>query len=241
MLASPNRIIWITGSSSGIGRALAERFASNGDIVVLSGRRRSRLERVQKGIRAGGRDAIVVECDVRQEDSVNQAVRTIQRSVGAIDILVNNAGVSVFKEFVGTSVKEFDNIVGTNLRGSFLATKAVLPSMVRRARGVILNIVSFAARTTYTESSVYAASKAGMTALMEGLRAEVRSKGVKVVNVFPGAVRTPIWPSHVSKKHGRSMMTPEELALMVVAVANQPPSMMVEELVLRPQEGDINA
>jgi short-subunit dehydrogenase len=113
--------------------------------------------------------------------------------------------------------------------------------MIKRSEGTIVNIVSFAAKTTYTESSVYAASKAGMAALMEGLRAEVRGKGVKVVNVFPGAVRTPIWPSRVGKKYGNLMMSSEDLASLVVEAAQQPPSIMVEEIVVRPQQGDINA
>jgi 3-oxoacyl-[acyl-carrier protein] reductase len=172
---------------------------------------------------------------------VKSAVRSIRQSLGAIDILVNNAGVTVFKEFTKTSLQEFDTILHTNLRGSFLVTKEILPQMIKRSEGTIVNIVSFAAKTTYTESSVYAASKAGMAALMEGLRAEVRGKGVKVVNVFPGAVRTPIWPSRVGKKYGNLMMSSEDLASLVVEAAQQPPSIMVEEIVVRPQQGDINA
>lgn len=171
---------------------------------------------------------------------MESAARAIDGTIGTPDILVNNAGVTVFKEFVQTSVEEFDDIINTNLRGSFLTTKLILPLMIERRKGTILNVVSFAAKTTYTESSAYAASKAGMAAMMEGLRAEVRSKGIKIVNVFPGAVLTPIWHSKVRARHGRTMLTAEETANMIVSISCQPSSMMVEEIVIRPQGGDID-
>lgn len=241
MSSQSKRIVWITGAGSGIGEALSREFAANGDEVILSGRIESRLIDIQSKIRNKSGLACVVVCDVRNEVSVNEAARTIIGSVGIPEILVNNAGVTVFKKFMETSTQEFDDIIHTNLRGSFLTTKAMLPQMIEHGKGLILNIVSFAAKTTYTDSSAYAASKAGMAALMEGLRAEVRGKGIKIVNVFPGAVLTPIWHEKVRNKFGSRMMTPEEIARLIIEISCQPPSMMVEEIVIRPQQGDISA
>ncbi len=241
MAAEAPRLVWITGPGTGLGRALALEFAANDDTVVLSGRSEAPLRSLQTLIRDKKGKAEVILCDVRHEQAVVAAAARILETIGVPDILVNNAGVTVFKEFLETTVEEFDNIVQTNLRGSFLTTRAVLPRMMARGKGLIMNVVSYAAKTTYTESSVYAASKAGLAALMEGLRAEVRNKGVKITNIYPGAVLTPIWHPKVQAKHGSKMMTPAQVAATVVGISRQPDSMMLEEIVLRPQAGDIHA
>ncbi len=234
-------LVWITGASSGIGQALASEFAVHGSSVILSARDKPSLESLQKKIVDQNGIAQVVLCDVRKESSVHEAAKKILETEGTPDILVNNAGVTVFKSFADTTLAEFDEIVGTNLRGAFLTTKALLHGMIQRGSGLIMNVVSFAAKTTYTESSVYAASKSGLASLMEGLRAEVRDKDIKIINVFPGAVLTPIWHPKVQAKHGHKMLTAEATAKMIYAVSCQPPGMMVEEVVIRPQAGDFSA
>ena len=239
--SATQRLVWLTGASSGIGHALAREFAADGYTVIVTGRHRVALRRLVDRIQSTGGHAHVVGCDVRRESSIKTAAKSIQKSFGVPDIVVNNAGVTVFKSFADTSVRDFDDILDTNLRGAFLATKVFLSGMIKRRRGVVLNIVSYAAKTTYTESSAYAASKAGVAAMMDGLRAEVRDKGIKIVNVFPGAVLTPIWHPKVRTKFGGQMLTPEEVAKMIVAVVRQPSAMMVEEIVIRPQHGDVNA
>jgi len=241
MAVLPRRLVWITGASSGIGQALAFEYGTHACDVILSGRNESSLSSLSNKISARGGIVSVIACDVRHESSVNAAARKILDTIGIPDILVNNAGVTVFKRFAETTTEEFDDIIATNLRGPFLTTKAILNRMIERGSGIVMNIVSFAAKTTYTESSVYAASKSGLAAMMEGLRAEVRDKEIKIVNVFPGAVLTPIWHPKVQSKYGHRMMTAAEVAAMIYSVSCQPPSVMVEELVLRPQSGDINA
>jgi 3-oxoacyl-[acyl-carrier protein] reductase len=236
-----NRIVWITGAGSGIGHALAVEYANKAFTTIVSGRNDASLNRLRKTINDKGGNAHCFVCDVRNAESVNAVAQKIIGSIGIPDILVNNAGITVFKEFIETSVEEFDDIMSTNLRGSFLTTKAILPSMIKRKNGIVLNIVSFAAKTTYTASSAYAASKAGLAAMMDGLRTEVRSHGIKIVNVFPGAVLTPIWSSKVRTKYGNTMLTTQDAARMICSVSCQPQSLMVEELVIRPQIGDINA
>ena len=235
------RVVWITGAGSGLGRALALKFVARGDFVVLSGRNEGELRTVETDIRKQGGQTEVILCDVRSEPSVTTAVQMLTSINRFPDILVNNAGITVFKTFLDTAVQEFDDIVQTNLKGPFLTTKSVLPTMLHRGNGLIINVISYAAKTTYTESSVYAASKAGVAALMEGLRAEVRSEGIKIVNVFPGAVLTPIWHPKVRSKYGEKMMSVESAARAIVDLTDQPSDVMIEEIVLRPQSGDITA
>lgn len=229
----PSRIVWITGASSGIGKALAELFSLYGDTVIATSRSRKSLASL-RGV------SDVLACDVRKERDILRTARTILKQYRAIDIVVNNAGITSFKEFLRTSAEEFDDILDTNLRGIFLTTQAVLPSMLKRRRGMIVNILSYAAKTTYTKSAAYSAAKAGAEAMMNVLRAEVRGKGITVTNVYPGAVATSMWPAKFQKTHRASMMTGNEVAHLVYLLTRQPGSVHVEELVVRPQKGDLH-
>jgi len=193
---------------------------------------------LQKNILTSKGVCDLLPCDVQNEQSTLAAAETIFKKYNTVDVLINNAGVTYFKDFLSTSIQEFDHVINTNLRGLFLTTKAVVPTMVRHHAGKVMNILSFVTKTTYTKSSVYSSSKAGAEALMNGLRAEVRSEGIQIVNVYPGAVLTPIWhPRHQEQFHDQ-MLKPDDVAEMVFQVSVQPSSMMVEELVLRPQVGD---
>lgn len=232
-------VVWITGSSKGIGKAIAQAFAAIGARVILSGRNREKLTAVRRAIVESFGSAEVVPCDVSSEKSVEHAHAEITKKFGAIDVLVNNAGVTYFTSFEKTSVKQFDHVLATNLRGIFLCTKAVLPSMVRRRTGWIININSVSAITTFLDSSAYAASKAGALALSRGLRAEVRKKGVKIIDILPGAVETEMWNKSERKKFGTKMMKPDDVASVVVSIYCQPERALTEEIVLRPVEGDL--
>jgi NADP-dependent 3-hydroxy acid dehydrogenase YdfG len=138
-----------------------------------------------------------------------------------------------------TSIEEFDHIINTNLRGIFLTTKAVLPAMLQNQSGLVLNILSYVVKEVYTKSAAYSSSKAGAEAMMNVLRSEVRRQGINIVNVYPGAVSTPIWRQNQREKFGNQMLTPEQVAEMLYHVSSQPSSLMVEEIVLRPQGGDL--
>ena len=233
------RIVWITGASSGIGKALVELFVAGGDTVLASARNKGKLITLQRSLAGAAGECIPLVCDVRDERSVRTTAKEIRARFKRVDLLINNAGVTTFKDFVGTSVREFDSIIGTNLRGMFLVTKSVLPGMLERGRGMIVNIQSFAAKTTYTGSSVYSASKSGAAAMMDCLRAEVRGKGIKVLNVYPGATLTPMWKAPHQKRFAEVMMASREVARQVFEATRLPDSMMVEEIVLRPQMGDL--
>jgi NADP-dependent 3-hydroxy acid dehydrogenase YdfG len=234
-----SRIVWITGASSGIGRALAEEFASHGDSIAASARTYSNLSTLQSQIESASGLCKVFQCDVADADQVRASSEAIASTLGPVDILVNNAGVTYFKDFTATTVAQFDEVIATNLRGLFLTTRAVLPGMLERGGGMIMNVLSFAAKTVYTGSSVYAASKAGAEAMMNVLRAETRSKGIKIVNVYPGAVFTPIWHPKHREKYGHQMMKPDGIAKILYDLSCHSQDIVIEDIVIRPQVGDL--
>lgn len=239
-LSSSSRIVWITGAGSGIGKSLALACARNGDYVIATGRSRFLLQRLLNDLRKSGAGGEIFSCDVRNARAVERVARAISHRYGAIDLLVNNAGVTTFAPFVQTTLREFDDVLDTNLRGLFLTTRAVLPGMLKRKSGTIVNILSYAAKTTYTKSAAYSAAKAGAEALMNVLRAEVRKKGIQIMNIYPGAILTPMWPAKIRKRAASTMMSAEEFATLVVLLTRQQKSMHVEEIVIRPPVGDVN-
>ncbi|MBM4167121.1 MAG: SDR family oxidoreductase [Ignavibacteria bacterium] len=232
-------VVWITGASRGIGKELAKQFASIGCIVALSSRNEKELLKLEKEIVSVDGIAKSFPCDITTVKSVFQIHKKIQKELGEIEVLINNAGVTVFKSLEKTTVKEFDEVFAVNLRGMFLCMKVVLPSMLKRKKGWIFNILSTASRTTFINSGAYSASKAGGMMLGNVLREEVRNKNICVVNVFPGATKTKMWNEADRKKYSSRMMSPKSVAESVLQVYRFPSDVVCEEIVLRPIKGDI--
>ena len=232
-------VVWVVGASRGIGREIAKQFAWIGCEVCLSGRNARDLVSATKEIAMLGGRADSIPCDITSQQSILRTIQTIRRRVGEIDVLVNAAGITVFKTFLATTPDEFKRIVATNLYGQILCLKAVLPSMVKRKRGWIFNILSNAAVKTFEGSSAYTATKAGMRGLGKVLREEMRQFNVKVINVIPGATETQMWSAADRKTYGRRMMRPKSVAEAVLSVYQMPDDVVVDEIVLRPMRGDI--
>ncbi|MCX6163195.1 MAG: SDR family oxidoreductase [Ignavibacteriae bacterium] len=234
-----NKVVWITGASTGIGKEIAKVFSKSGYVVVVSSRRKSRLVGIVSEIKFAGREASAFVCNVASERSVQLTLKRIIEKYGRIDALINNAGVTAFKSFLETKVYDFDYIMNINLRGAFLCMKAVLPKMVKARRGHIINILSVAANTVFDNSSVYSASKAGLLLLSQSLRKEVRKLNIKVSNILPGAVETGMWDARTRQKYKNRMISPADIAEITLQVFNQPKKVLIEDVVVRPVKGDI--
>jgi NADP-dependent 3-hydroxy acid dehydrogenase YdfG len=230
--------VWVTGASRGIGKAIAEALLHDGHRVAVSARSRELLESIATGI--SNADAVLrVPLDVSDAEQVTRAAAFINERFGSVDVLVNNAGVTRFKPIVDTSIDEFNEIIDVNLKGVYYGIQSVLPSMIERRSGWIMNIISVTVKKIFINSGAYAASKAGVLALGNVLREELRAKGIKVTSIIPGATETEMWPEDVLKKHGKRMIPPEEIGRVVASMLRTPDSVMVEEITVRPQLGDL--
>ncbi len=229
--------IWITGASSGIGKETAKEFARIGCKVFASSRRHSIIELINRELNDENLSVEVYPCNVGSTTNVNQIVNKISEN-HSIDCLVNNAGISSFKKAEENSLKEIKDIINTNLIGSINCIKAVLPQMIERKRGTIINIISVTVDKVLTNSSAYSASKAGLHAYAKVLREEVRKYNIKVINIIPGATKTAIWPDKVLEKYSDRMMNPEDIARLIVSSYLQD-KFVTEEIILRPIGGDL--
>jgi 3-oxoacyl-[acyl-carrier protein] reductase len=230
--------VWITGASSGIGRAAAKEFVRTGCRVFVSGRRATELERLNQSLKKDKLELDVYPCNVASNANVEQTVKKIL-TAHKIDCLINNAGITSFKLAEENSINEIDDIINTNLLGSIYTIKAVLPQMIKQGGGTIINILSTAAKKIFTNSSAYTASKTGLKAYADVLREEVRKYKIKVVNVIPGATETPMWSQEIRKEHSERMMTVDDIARLLVWIFLQKENMVSEEIVVRPIEGDL--
>lgn len=233
------KVIWVTGASTGIGKEIANEFSRAGHIVVVTARRKSRLVSLVSEIKFADREASAFVCNVMSERSIQITAKRIREKYGRIDGLINNAGVTVFKSFLETKTFDYDNVIDTNLRGAFLCMKFVLPQMIKNKSGHIINLLSVAANTAFYRSSVYAASKAGLLAMSNCIREEVRKFNVKISNVLPGAVETAMWDNRTRQRYKNRMMTANNIAKIIVNIFEQPKKVCIEEVIVKPIKGNI--
>ena len=231
--------VWITGASSGIGRAAACEFARTGAKVFVSSRKAGELEMLNKELSREELDVEIFPCNVASFTNVEQTIKKII-AVNPVDCLINNAGITSFKKAESNSIQEINDIINTNLLGAIYAIKYVLPHMIERHGGTIINILSIITKKIFTNSSVYAASKSGLLAYTNSLREEVRKYNIKIINVVPGPVETPIWSEAVRKENAGKMMKPEDIAQILVWLYLQKGNMVTEEIVIRPITGDLS-
>lgn len=230
--------VWITGASSGIGRAAAKEFAKVGCNVFVSARRVTELERLKKELAKEKLSIGLHPCNIASAANVGQVVKKIT-SLHKLNCLVNNAGITSFKYAVDNSVQEINDVINTNLLGSIYAIKYVIPYMISDGGGTIINIISSAAKKIFTASSAYTASKMGLLGYTNVLREEVRKHNIRIINIYPGATETPMWSQEVRKENSDRMMTSEEIARLIVWAYLQEGNMVSEEIVVKPIQGDL--
>lgn len=186
-----NKVVFITGATSGIGKACAYKFASEGADIILNGRKIELMEEIKNELTAMGVDVLLLPFDVRDRESMRSAVESLEGKWENIDVLINNAGLvfGVDKEFEG-DLDEWDIMIDTNIRALLSMTRMVVPGMVSRGKGHIINIGSIAGDAAYPGGSVYCATKAAVKALSDGLRIDLVDTPLRVTNIKPGMVET---------------------------------------------------
>jgi NADP-dependent 3-hydroxy acid dehydrogenase YdfG len=237
-MATP--LLLITGASQGIGAAIAKVFARElpGRVrLALVARSAGNLAKVARACARFDAKVEVFACDVTQEQEVTALAARVREQLGVVDVLVNNAGKYMPSEFLSMSVAEFDAAIAANLRSLFLVSRAFAPAMARRGRGDIFNMSSVAGLQAYPGGAGYCAAKFGVTGLSKVMRAELRDKGVRVCTVYPGATVSPSWEG--SGIDWDRMMPAEDVARAFFDVYQLSRRTVVEEIVLRPQRGDV--
>ncbi len=191
-MTSKFTVALITGASSGIGLELARCLTRDGTKVALLARRKELLDSLAEEIRAAGGTALSLPCDVRERMAVHAAVAQTARELGPIDLLIANAGVGHIIPADAFDAALFEDTIRTNLLGAVYAVEAALPSMLSRHCGHLVGVSSLAAYRGFPMTHAYCASKSGLNAFLEGLRAEISDRGIRVTTVCPGFVRTPM-------------------------------------------------
>ena len=184
--------VFITGATSGFGKAIAEIFARNGHDCIITGRREERLDALQAELENKFNVAIYTLCfDVRDKVQVNKAIESLPPEWADIDILVNNAGLALGRDYFDeASLDDWETMLDTNVKGLIYVTKALLPSMTKRNSGHIINIGSTAAKEVYEKGNVYCASKSAVDAISQSMRIDLLRYGIKVTTIHPGAAET---------------------------------------------------
>lgn len=232
MLKGANVII--TGAGRGIGKSTALLFAEQGANCVLVSRTASDLAQVAAEIEKKGGRAFPLESDISNDEHVSKIVQDTISTFGSIEILINNAGLGWRNDVVKARVEDWDQTLAVNLRGAMRLTQKVLPVMMKKRNGVIINISSISGKIGYAGSSAYCASKFGLMGFTEALFKEVRNEGIKVSVICPGYVDTSLIPN--TRKIDRSkMIDPHDIAKACLFVATSSAVSCPTEIVILPQ------
>lgn len=230
------KTVLITGASAGIGWATALAFAARGANIVVTARREERLRELCDKIRASRIKAVYRAGDAAKEATAKACVALAVREFGKLDILINNAGAGNYKDLVDTSAEEYDELMDSNMKSSFLFTRHAAPQMIAQKSGEILFISSVAGLQGYAGEAVYCASKFAQIGFAQALDGELRKHGIKVGTICPGGVKT-----EFALGKGRTeesvktsyMMEPAEVAESIVFACLQPPNARILQLTVR--------
>jgi len=241
-----NKIVFITGASSGIGKASAESFAAEGAKLILTARRENLLKKFANELKQKYKtEVIVFKLDVRNRNEVQQLINNLPEEWKNIDILLNNAGLAKgLNKIYEDDIDNWEDMIDTNLKGLLYVTRAILPGMVERESGHVINIGSTAGHEAYPKGHVYCATKHAVNAITKALRIDVVDKNIRVSTVDPGAVETNFsnvrfFGDKEKAKNvykGLTPLTGKDVAEAVLFCATRPPHANIAEIILMPTQ-----
>jgi hypothetical protein len=236
-----NKIVLITGATSGIGLACARKFAANGDKLILTGRNEQRLDDIKKELTEKGTEVLTLVFDVRDREAAGRMIGSLTPKWQEIDVLVNNAGLALGlePEYEGNS-DDWETMIDTNVKGLLTMTRLIVPGMVKRNCGHIINVGSVAGDAAYAGGNVYCATKAAVKALSDGLRIDVAHTAVRVTNLKPGLVETNFSNVRFHGDNNRAAnvykgiqpLTGDDIADVAVFAANAPAHVQIAEVLI---------
>jgi NADP-dependent 3-hydroxy acid dehydrogenase YdfG len=238
-----DKVAIITGASSGIGQATALALSKSGAKIAIGARRTDRLESLKNQIAQKGGDVFTQKLDVTKKDDCDSFVEAVVKKWGTVDILVNNAGLMPLSFFKNRKVNEWDQMIDVNIKGVLYCTAAVIPHMLAKKSGHIINISSVAGRIVFPAGSVYCATKHAIVALSEGLRQEFSQRSnIRVTCVEPGVVATELTntitddslKAFVESTKKMESLKAEDIANAIVYAVESPPHVNVNEILIRP-------
>ena len=240
-----NTITLITGASSGIGEACAKQFAEAGSHLILLARRTESLEKLSGELQSTypGIRILIITCDVRDRMSTEQALQTLPEEWQNIDTLINNAGLSRgLSKIQDGDIDQWEEMIDTNVKGLLYVSRAILPGMIARKKGTIVNIASIAGRETYPSGNVYCATKSAVRTLSEAMRIDVNGSGVRVMNVDPGMVETEFSIVRFSGDEERAKqvyaglhpLTAHDVADVILFAVNRPSHVTLGDMLILP-------
>jgi 3-oxoacyl-[acyl-carrier protein] reductase len=230
------KVALITGASAGIGQASALALAREGANLVLTARRQERLAALESAVQQAGGQAVSLIGDAREEETARQTVAAATEAFGTLDILINNVGVGNYKDLVDTSAAEYDELMDTNVRSTFLFTRHTVPVMINQGSGTILMISSMAGIYGFAGEAVYCATKFAQVGFAQALDKELRAHGIKVGVICPGGVKTEfaLGKGRTEKSVAESgMLDPEDVASAVLLACTQSPGSRIIEVQMR--------
>jgi 3-hydroxy acid dehydrogenase / malonic semialdehyde reductase len=246
MASLKNKIIFITGATSGIGLASAKLFAKHGAKLILAARRTERLNELAKELKSKYKtETKLISLDVRNKKAVNDSIKKLPEKWKDIEVLLNNAGLSrgLDKLHEG-KIQDWEEMLDTNVKGLLYVSRAVIPLMVKRNKGHIINIGSIAGHEVYPKGNVYCASKHAVDAITKGMRIDLVDTNIRVTTIDPGLVETEFsivrfrGDSNKAKAvyTGIEALTPEDVADAVIYAATRPENVQVAEMILLPNK-----
>lgn len=223
-----NKVAIVTGASSGIGRAIAKKLSDEGMHLALVARNEKKLSEVAQELKG---EALIIPTDIAQEDQVEAMYQAVKKAFGQVNVLVNNAGVMLSAAVSDGAVSDWEAMIDTNIKGTLYGLHQVLPEMTERGSGHIVNTASVSAFEVSKKSAVYSATKFAIRAIAMGLEKELAHSGVRVTNISPGMVDTPLASR---AKQTRKPLDAENIADAVFYAISQPDHVNVNEITVRP-------